>query len=145
VSRSKATAEFALVCQSLAVRMELAFGKSTSLDKVRVILAGLPEDWRFNFYDRKYRSPSDPGSYVEVARRGDDFWYMRANHGWHEPWQKLSLEEMAEFAHRCRAHKDPTMPRSVRLVYVRKDRPLTAEERGRKRRQPRVLPTEFFD
>jgi hypothetical protein len=113
---------FANLCLTVADRIELRLDEGTPLDAVRAIVAGLPKGWRLEFYDGDYPSGSDPGGYVTVDRQSHRYRVRRSNHGWTSQWEELTPEAVAEYAHRCRTHKDPYRPYD-NLVLLERTRP----------------------
>lgn len=67
-------------------------------DDVLSFLQRLPEDrelFFFDAFDGGGVNDSDPGSYVSVRRRDQEFAFQRGNHGWSSRWRLVPVEEIA--------------------------------------------------
>lgn len=59
------------------------------------LLFWLPGGHELEFFDQFFPSPTDPGGYVDIQRKGDWFLYRVGNHGWTTGWLSQSPQVLA--------------------------------------------------
>jgi hypothetical protein len=98
-------------------KLLVSFQGEPSHSAFMALLASTPGGSELHFFDRFYPTISDPGAYVRVQRKGDEFIYYLANHGWSNDWQRQSIEMIAAWialnARSLRARGNPL--REVRV------------------------------
>lgn len=82
------------------------------------LLCWLPRDCELTFYDQHYPGTrGDPGAWVDVQRRDDQWRYRLGNHGWSSGWMAQSAAALAAWmALNVQAHPQVREPlRELRL------------------------------
>ena len=68
----------------------LAVGPEAGTPQFMRLLFWLPGGHELEFLDQYFPSPTDPGGYVDIQRKGDWFLYRVGNHGWTTGWLSQS-------------------------------------------------------
>ncbi|WP_420629218.1 nitroreductase/quinone reductase family protein [Candidatus Leptofilum sp.] len=81
---------------------ELAMEHLPPEKTVRATLDGLPEMHELRFYDASHPSPSDPGAYVQIRRRGEGYELFKGNHGWSSGWKPETAASILTYMLKCK-------------------------------------------
>ena len=80
---------------------EFIFNNKANEQTVTRILGEIPPETELMFYDGDYPSPSDPGAFVSIKRVNDQYTMKRANHGWSDGWEHISIENLVDYLSKC--------------------------------------------
>ncbi|MCP4139692.1 MAG: hypothetical protein GY755_05280 [Chloroflexi bacterium] len=83
---------------------DIVFSDDTNHKTFMRLLAELPPETMFMFYDAEYPSPSDPGAFIKVKRNGNEYLMERTNHGWANGWESISFENLTAYLSKCQKY-----------------------------------------
>ena len=69
---------------------------------IHATLQSLPPKHELRFYDASHPSPSDPGAYVHIRRRGEGYEMFKGNHGWSSGWKVQTAESLLTYMRQVR-------------------------------------------
>jgi hypothetical protein len=94
-------------------RHDVAFEQHATHQTAEHLIGQLTETTSLWFYDADYDSPSDPGAFIEIIRRDNDYLIELSNHGWSSDWFPVTRQQAVDLLWACRKSNGPDRANSL--------------------------------